>query len=69
MSRTLDRWDPEDQAFWDSEGKKIASRNLWISIPNLLCGFAVWLYWGMLAKFIQKAHFADTSLFNFTKGG
>jgi len=41
-------WDPENTAFWESEGKKIANRNLWISIPSLLCGFAVWLYWGII---------------------
>jgi NNP family nitrate/nitrite transporter-like MFS transporter len=66
MSRTLERWDVEDPGFWESTGKKVASRNLWISIPNLLCGFSVWLYWGMLAKFIQKLHFANTELFDFT---
>jgi len=63
--KTPEKWDVEDQTFWDSEGKSIAFRNLWISIPNLLCGFSVWLYWGMLAKFIQRIHFADTSLFDF----
>ncbi|MCH8035051.1 MAG: NarK/NasA family nitrate transporter [Bacteroidetes bacterium] len=26
----------------------IANRNLWISIPSLLCGFAVWLMWGII---------------------
>ncbi len=41
-------WDPENKEFWESKGKKIASRNLWISIPSLLCGFAVWLYWGII---------------------
>ncbi len=41
-------WNPEDSTFWDSSGKKIANRNLWISIPSLLCGFAVWLYWGII---------------------
>lgn len=41
-------WAPEDSKFWQSKGKKIASRNLWISIPSLLCGFAVWLYWGII---------------------
>jgi len=41
-------WRPEDNNFWESTGKKIASRNLWISIPNLLCGFAVWGMWGMI---------------------
>ncbi len=41
-------WDVEDNAFWESKGKAIANRNLWISIPNLLCGFAVWLMWGII---------------------
>jgi len=44
----LHKWDPEDSEFWEKEGKKIANRNLWISIPSLLCGFAVWLYWGII---------------------
>jgi NNP family nitrate/nitrite transporter-like MFS transporter len=44
----LHKWDVEDEEFWESEGKKIANRNLWISIPSLLCGFAVWLYWGII---------------------
>jgi nitrate/nitrite transporter NarK len=37
-----------DNAFWESEGKSIAYRNLWISVPSLLCGFAVWLMWGII---------------------
>ncbi len=64
--RRIEHWDVEDQSFWDRTGKRIANRNLWISIPNLLLGFAVWLYWGMVAKFIQRVHFADSSLFDFT---
>ncbi len=44
----ITKWDVEDDAFWDSTGKRIANRNLWISIPSLLCGFAVWLYWGII---------------------
>ena len=48
MSINLNKWDVEDEQFWESEGKKIANRNLWISIPSLLCGFAVWLYWGII---------------------
>jgi NNP family nitrate/nitrite transporter-like MFS transporter len=62
-----DYWDPEDETFWNREGKRIANRNLWISIPNLLLGFAVWIYWGMVAKYIQQLHFASGGeLFNFT---
>ncbi len=68
MARTPEKWDVEDNAFWESTGKSIANRNLWVSIPNLLCGFSVWLYWGMLAKIMQRLHFADTDLFNFTFG-
>lgn len=45
---TLTNWNPEDEQFWEREGKAIANRNLWISIPCLLCGFAVWLYWGII---------------------
>ena len=66
MAKTPEHWDVEDQAFWDSTGKGIANRNLWVSIPNLLCGFSVWLYWGMIAKTMQKLHFANPDLFNFT---
>ncbi|HJN77241.1 MAG TPA: hypothetical protein QGF58_25170 [Myxococcota bacterium] len=60
-------WDPEDESFWERTGKKIANRNLWVSIPNLLLGFAIWIYWGMVAKYIQELHFAtDGELFDFT---
>lgn len=65
----LEKWDVEEQGFWESTGKKIAYRNLVISIPNLLCGFAVWLYWGMVVKIMQRIHFGSgETLFNFTFG-
>ncbi len=48
MGQDLRNWNVEDEQFWNSTGKKIANRNLWISIPALLCGFAVWLYWGII---------------------
>lgn len=48
MGKDLKNWNPEDPAQWDATGKAIATRNLWISIPALLCGFAVWLYWGII---------------------
>jgi len=28
MARTPDKWDVEDDAFWESTGKSIANRNL-----------------------------------------
>jgi len=48
LGQDLRNWKPDDDAFWQSTGKSIATRNLWISIPSLLSGFAVWLYWGII---------------------
>jgi NNP family nitrate/nitrite transporter-like MFS transporter len=48
MSVNIEKWDVEDQQFWESTGKGIAYRNLWISIPSLLLGFAVWMMWGII---------------------
>ena len=50
----LTDWRPEDQKFWEQGGKAIASRNLWISVPSLLCGFAVWVIWSMVT--VQMLH-------------
>ena len=41
----IEKWDVEDQTFWDTTGKRVANRNLWISIPSSLMGFAIWLMW------------------------
>jgi NNP family nitrate/nitrite transporter-like MFS transporter len=48
MAKDIQTWNPEDAQEWAASGKAIATRNLWISIPSLLCGFAVWLYWGII---------------------
>ncbi len=48
MSTNIEKWDVEDPKFWDSTGKRIANRNLWISIPSLLLGFAIWMMWGII---------------------
>ena len=48
MAKDLTGWNPEDPEQWESWGKKVANRNLWISIPALLVSFAVWLYWGII---------------------
>lgn len=50
-------WRPEDEAFWKENGSRIANRNLWISIPSLLCGFAVWLMWGIITVQMANAGF------------
>ncbi|WIM06613.1 MAG: antiporter [Candidatus Nitricoxidivorans perseverans] len=55
--RDIADWRPEDNAFWESTGKGIAYRNLWISVPSLLCGFAVWLMWGIITVQMQNLGF------------
>ncbi|MEW5892952.1 MAG: MFS transporter [Pseudomonadota bacterium] len=44
----IQHWDVEDPHFWESTGRRIANRNLWISIPSLLLGFAIWMMWGII---------------------
>ncbi|QTP53413.1 antiporter [Billgrantia sulfidoxydans] len=53
----IEHWDVEDEQFWQQTGKRIASRNLWISIPSLLMGFAVWMMWGMITTQMQNLGF------------
>jgi len=61
-------WRPEDDDFWESTGKRIAYRNLWISIPSLLCGFAIWGMWGIIT--VQMLNlgfpFSQAELFSLT---
>lgn len=61
-------WRVEDDAFWESTGKRIANRNLWISIPSLLCGFAVWLMWGIIAVQMLNIGFPFSKPQLFTMG-
>jgi MFS transporter, NNP family, nitrate/nitrite transporter len=62
----LTTWNVEDENFWKSTGKRVASRNLWISIPSLLCGFAVWLYWGIITVQMLNLGFPFTKSELFT---
>ncbi len=64
--QTPERWDVEDAAFWEATGRAVAYRNLWVSIPNLLCGFAVWMLWSTVIVRIQSLHDGDPDLFAFT---
>lgn len=65
---TIHDWRPEDEQFWESTGRKIAYRNLWISVPALLCGFAIWGMWGIIT--VQMLNlgfpFSQAELFTLT---
>jgi NNP family nitrate/nitrite transporter-like MFS transporter len=54
-------WRPEDRSFWDTEGKAIARRNLWISVPCLLLSFAVWMVWSVVVAKLPGVGFAFTN--------
>ena len=66
VSADIHEWDVEDEQFWESTGKKVATRNLWISIPSLLCGFAVWLYWSVITVQMLNLGFPFTNSELFT---
>ncbi len=59
-------WRPEDAQFWETTGKKIAYRNLWLSVPALLCGFAVWGMWGIITVQMLNLGFPFTQAELFT---
>lgn len=59
-------WRPEDERFWDSTGKRIAYQNLWISVPALLCSFAVWGMWGIITVQMLNLGFPFTQAELFT---
>ncbi|MDR6871994.1 NNP family nitrate/nitrite transporter-like MFS transporter [Bosea sp. BE125] len=54
-------WRPEDRSFWDTQGKAIARRNLWISVPCLLLSFAVWMVWSVVVAKLPSVGFAFTN--------
>ena len=41
-------WRPDDAKFWNDTGRKVAHRNLMLSIPALLLSFAVWMVWSVV---------------------
>ncbi|RZQ62628.1 nitrate/nitrite transporter [Amycolatopsis suaedae] len=50
--RWIQHWDPEDEGFWESKGKRIATRNLWFSILAEHVGFSVWTLWSVMVLFM-----------------
>ncbi|AUH32077.1 nitrate/nitrite transporter [Paracoccus tegillarcae] len=57
MPHTLDDWHPEDSGFWAEKGRKIARRNLWISIAALLLAFSVWMVWSVVVARLPSIGF------------
>jgi NNP family nitrate/nitrite transporter-like MFS transporter len=62
----IEKWEVEDSAFWETQGRHTAYRNLWISVPALLCGFAVWGMWGIITVQMLNLGFPFTQAELFT---
>ena len=57
----LTDWRPEDAAFWESTGHRIARRNLIISIPALTLAFSVWMVWSVVVAKLPLVGFRYTT--------
>lgn len=54
-------WRPEDPSFWQQCGHRIASRNLWISVPCLMLAFCVWILFSAVSINLNKVGFNFTT--------
>jgi len=59
--KVLTEWQPEDKKFWESGGRAVAQRNLWISIPALLLAFAIWQVWSVVVAKLPSVGFKYTT--------
>ncbi|MFE5920917.1 nitrate/nitrite transporter [Streptomyces sp. NPDC002285] len=50
--RWIDHWDPEDEAFWEETGEKVARRNLFFSVLSEHIGFSIWTLWSVMVLFM-----------------
>ncbi|HET8684352.1 MAG TPA: MFS transporter [Micromonosporaceae bacterium] len=57
---TLSHWEPEDESFWATKGRRIARRNLVFSIFAEHLGFSVWLLWSVVVVALPKETFPYT---------
>ncbi|WP_432133933.1 MULTISPECIES: NarK family nitrate/nitrite MFS transporter [unclassified Streptomyces] len=55
--RDITEWEPENELFWNSVGRRVARRNLWIAVPALLVAFVVWQVWSVTATNLKDVGF------------
>ncbi|MTI33570.1 MFS transporter [Xanthovirga aplysinae] len=54
---TIEKWEVETEFFWKRKGKKIANRNLWVSIFALFLAFSTWSMWSVIIVRMQTLGF------------
>jgi NNP family nitrate/nitrite transporter-like MFS transporter len=64
--RWIAEWNPEDEDFWRTTGRRVARRNLLWSILAENFGFSVWLIWSVVAPRLNKVgfHYSTEQLFS-----
>ena len=61
-SRTwLSRWEPENETFWEQQGKSLAWRTLWITTANLIMAFIIWFVVSALVVRLPNVGFKLTT--------
>jgi MFS transporter, NNP family, nitrate/nitrite transporter len=53
--RWIDDWDPDNEEFWASTGRRIARKNLFFSIFAEHFGFAIWVLWSVVVINLANA--------------
>ncbi|GMV46936.1 MAG: MFS transporter [Pseudomonadota bacterium] len=56
-AQVIRHWNPEDRTFWDRDGRRVAARNLRLSIPALALAIAVWTVWSAVVVQLPAAGF------------
>ena len=49
-------WRPEDRAFWERTGSRVALRNLAFSVFSEHIGFSIWSLWSVFVLFLTPAY-------------
>ncbi|WP_370413056.1 nitrate/nitrite transporter [Streptomyces fradiae] len=59
--RWIERWEPEDETFWQETGERIAKRNLLWSVISEHIGFSIWSMWSVMVLFMGPQYGVDAA--------
>jgi NNP family nitrate/nitrite transporter-like MFS transporter len=57
--RWIERWDPENEEFWENGGRRVANRNLVFSVLSEHIGFSIWTLWSVMVLFMGPEYGID----------
>ena len=56
--RWIEDWEPENEAFWETTGKRVARKNLIFSVFAENIGFSIWVIWTIVVLNLANAGIA-----------